>query len=215
MFKHFASAIVFFCFCAAAHARDRIDADYHGPDAGVLVFSTSTLKISMNFDFYFKHKGADLDSDSYGPGKIECACVGFWHPTMSDADYHDDYETGKVQIQYLAPGDYEVYTYNFGGSVAGVGFHYFPAKPLSLPFTIRQGQTTYIGNFARAPSLGTPLADKLGAEGYFIVSDRSDRDIAIAKQKEPNLPPVTDSVTDVSQFELPNLLTKDPYRPVH
>lgn len=214
MLKNFI-AIAFVCVGTAVHARDRIDADYRGPDSGVLLFSTSTLKISMNFDFYFKHKGAELDSDSIGPGQIECACVGFWHPTMADPDYHDEYETGKVQIQHLAPGDYEVYSYNFGGSLAGTGFHFFPAKPLSLPFTIKPGQTTYIGNFARAPSLGTPLADKLGATGYFVVSNKHERDIAIAKTKEPNLPPVTDAVTDVSQFELPNLLATDPYLPAH
>src|ERR1700733_7084029 len=105
MLRRLFGVVFFFACLGAAHARDRIDADYHGPDAGVLVFSTSTLKISMSFAFCFKHKGAERDTEVCGPGVIACDCVGFWHPTMADPDYHDDYETGKVQIQHLPPGD--------------------------------------------------------------------------------------------------------------
>jgi len=198
-----------------AWSAERINTDYRGPDAGALVFSTSTLQISMNFTFLYKKKGDDRDADSvFGAGSIVCDCVGFWHPTMSDPDYNTGYETGKVQIQHLPPGDYEVYTFTFSGFMATTAWQWFPKNGFSIPFTIKPGEATYIGNFARHPSLGTPLASQLGATGYFVVSDQSARDIEIAKKHDPNLPPVTVSVTDVTSLNLPNLLARDMYGPV-
>ena len=61
--------------------------------------------------------------------------------------------------------------------------------------------------------LGTPLASRLGATGYFVVSDRHERDLAIARKKQPDLPPATVTVTDVSQFGWPFLFASDPYAP--
>jgi len=74
------------------------------------------------------------------------------------------------------------------------------ARPFSIPFTIRPGEATYIGNFARAPSLGTSLGPVLGAAGFFVISDKSERDLAIARQRRPGLPPVTVTVTNVSTW---------------
>jgi len=198
-----------------ASASERINTNYRGPDAGTLIFSTSTLRISMNFSFFYKKKGDARDADSLdGAGDIVCRCVGLWHPIMSDPDYNTGYESGKVQIQHLPPGDYEIYTLNFGGSLPGLAtVEWFPKKGFSIPFTIKAGEATYIGNFARHPSLGTPLASQLGATGYFIVSDKSTRDIGIAKTRDPNLPPVTMSVTDVAPLRLPFLLPNDDYGP--
>jgi hypothetical protein len=199
---------------STACAAESIDTDYNGPDAGTLIFSTSTLQISMNFTFYYERSGDDRDADSiFGAGEIVCSCVGFWHPKMSDPDFDTGYETGKVHIQHLRPGNYEVYTLTFGGFTGVSGLQWFPKKGFSLPFTIKPGQATYIGNFARHPSLATPLEAQLGATGYFVVSDRSARDIEIARKQDPALPPVQMSVTDVGALNLPNLLPQDIYGP--
>ncbi len=206
--------ITFFCF--AALADESIDTNYRGPDAGTLIFSTSTLTISMNFTFYYKKRSDVRDVKSrYGAGEIDCRCVGFWRAKMSDPDYDTGYENGKVQIQHLPPGDYDVYTFTFGGSDILGSYSWYPSRGFSIPFTIKPGQATYIGNFARAPSLGTSFEANLGAAGYFVVSDKHDRDIAIARKKDPNLPPVTISVTDVAPFDLPFLQAQDPYAPPH
>ncbi len=206
LFRILLSAV--FCCCASAGG---IDTDYRGPDAGYLVFSTSSLKIAMNFAFNYARKGEHRDpNDTYETGVIRCKCVGFWKPTMSDPDF-EGYETGKVQIQRLPPGDYEVYTLSFDGSIIVASLHWFPKNGFSIPFTIKPGEATYIGNFARAPSLGTPLQATLGAAGYFVVSDKHERDLPIAKGKLANLPPATVSVFDVSQLNVPFLLAKDLY----
>ncbi len=206
------ASLAFVPLWSCAWAGDRIDTDYRGYDVGILIFSTSTLKISSNFAFYYKKLGDIRDVKStYGAGTIDCRCLGFWRAKISDPDYDTGYETGKVQIQHLQPGDYEVYTLAFNGSIVAASLHWYPTKPFSIPFTIKSGQATYIGNFARAPSLGTPLAAQLDAAGYFVVSDKRERDLEIARKKLPDLGPVAVSVTDVSQFGTPILMSHDPY----
>jgi hypothetical protein len=45
----------------------------------------------------------------------------------------------------------------------------------------------------------------LGAQGYFVIADKSDRDLAIARQRRPELPAATVAVTDVSAWGHPML----------
>lgn len=66
-------------------------------------------------------------------------------------------------------------------------------------------EATYIGNFARAPSLGTSLEPQLGAVGYFVVSDQSERDLAIARARDLAMPAVRVEVADVSNLGHPML----------
>lgn len=205
--------VIFFCFSQNAFASERIDTNYNGPDAGTLVFSVSTLKISMDFAFSYKRAEDPPEKSLLDADQIRCKCAGFWHAAMPDPDFNTGYETGKVRIQHLRPGKYEVYSFEFIGSSIGDWIIWHPKKPFSIPFTIKPGETTYIGNFARAPSLGTPKAAELGAAGFFVVSDKHQRDIEIARTKRPDLPPVTVSVTDVSEFGVPFFLASDPYAP--
>jgi hypothetical protein len=52
----------------------------------------------------------------------------------------------------------------------------------------------------RAPSLGTPLESEVNAAGYFLIADRSERDVPIARAKLPATASITTEVTDVTQF---------------
>ncbi|HEY1630963.1 MAG TPA: hypothetical protein VGF56_06585 [Rhizomicrobium sp.] len=208
--KTIAIALVSLLLFATASTAETVDSDYRGPDAGTLVFSTGTLKLPSQYGFYYRRVGDDRSlTDTAGAGAIYCPCIGFWHPEMSDPDYQGG-ETGIVQIQHLKPGNYEVYTYGYAGTLVVATIQWSPARPFLLPFTIKPGEATYVGNFARAVSLGTPMADKVGASGYFVISDKHERDIAIARQKVPELPPVTVQVTDVSVFGSPMLNATDP-----
>ena len=211
MRKAFAAVVLAMFFVSAgAHAADRINSDYRGADAGTLIFSTGSV-FPMNFTFYYRKAGQGTDPTSiFGAGEIDCACVGFWHAQMSDPDYVGPPETGKVFVQHLPPGDYEVYTYGFSGTIIVASVSWSPRKVFSLPFSIKPGQATYIGNFVRGPSLGTKLEPTLGAAGFFMISDKHERDIEIARRRDPGLPPVTVSVTDVSNMGDPMIFASDP-----
>jgi hypothetical protein len=184
--------------------------DYQAPDAGVLIYSVGNLEIPMNFVFQYKRvrlaTGAPV-SDSRGT--IECKCVGFVHARKKDGDYTGR-ETGKVIIRRLPPGHYEIYDFGFGGTAGPMAVHSSSKTRFAIPFDIKSGEATYIGSFVRAPSLGTSLERVLGAAGFFIIADQSDRDLPIARARQADLPAITNAVFDVSTLGHPAILAKEP-----
>jgi hypothetical protein len=183
--------------------------DYDGPDGGHLIFSVGTLRIPMNFTFRYRSVAPAPGSSRPWNGVIECRCVGFFSARMANPDY-TGHETGKVMTHRLPPGDYEIHDFGFGGTVGSSETTFSSGQRFVIPFTIRAGEATYIGNFARAPSLGTPLEPALGAKGFFVISDKSERDLAITRQRFPNMVQPTVSVTDVSGFNHPALRPSEP-----
>lgn len=179
-------------------------AEYKGADAGYLVYSMGSLKIPINSTFYYRRIG----SRSKDRGVMEYNAVGFF----TDKPDYEGHETGKVTVRRLEPGNYEVYQLGFAGTLIGTATTYtWSSKTeFSMPFNIKPGGATYIGNFVRAPSLGTSLEPALGAKGFFVISDKHDRDLPIAQKSHPELPAVEVSVTDVSSWGYPVLLTKEP-----
>ena len=186
------------------------DRDYYGPDGGLLVYSAGSITGPMNFAFRYRRvsDAAGAATLDWG-GTIGCGCVGLIRAQAGGSDYSGR-ETGKVHIRRLPPGDYEVFNFGFGGSIGASVVTTSSARPFSIPFTIRSGEAVYIGNFARAPSLGTPLRPTLGARGFFVISNKSERDLAIARQRRPDLPNVTIAVTDVSAWGHPMLRVDEP-----
>jgi hypothetical protein len=180
--------------CEAAKASGDLDANYRGSDGGVLVYSMGTLDIGMAFAFNYRKVG---DHDRKGIMHYSSweAAFGLVPPRFDFSGR----ETGIVALQNLEPGRYELYQFGFGGSGYGVRYLWSAADAFSIPFTIEPGKASYIGCFERAPSLGHPKREAIaGAAGIFIVSDRHERDLEIARKKDPKLPPVSISVTDVS-----------------
>jgi len=184
--------------------------DYADADAGVLVYSVGAIEIPMNFTFQYRRV-----RDAAGrPVKervqvIECACVGFFRARMADPDY-EGRETGKVVIRDLAPGDYEIDDFGFGGSVGATGYSWSSGRKLAMSFRVTSGEAVYIGNYARAPSLGTPLEKTLGAAGFFVISDKSQRDLARARARRPDLPAVTVAVPDATALNHPAIRAAEP-----
>jgi len=193
-----------FLFGAAGPSHAAAE-DYAGADAGILIYSAGSIAMPLSFQFPYKRIALPSSEPvSDWRGQIESRTGGFSRLRVSNAEY-DGRETGRVFIRRLPPGEYEIDDFRFAGTR-----RFSSRQPFSIRFTIRPGQATYIGNFARAPSLGTPLQRTLGAVGFFVISDKSERDIALARARVPDLPQVTVSVTDVSTFGHPMLLTGEP-----
>lgn len=197
------------CALLAVTATAAAADDYDGPDGGHLIFSVGTLRIPMNFTFRYRSVHSAPGSTRPWSGVIECRCVGFFSARMANPDY-TGHETGKVMTHRLPPGDYEIYDFGFGGAVGNTVTTFSSGLRFVIPFTIRPGEATYIGNFARSPSLGTPLESTLGAKGFFVISDRRERDLPIARQRFPAFADPTVSVTDVSVFNHPALRASEP-----
>jgi hypothetical protein len=170
--------------------------DYQGADGGFLVYSAGSIAMPLSFQFPYRRVAlASGAPASDWRGQIASRTGGFARLRVSGADYAGR-ETGRVHVRRLPPGDYEISDFRFAGTS-----QFSSRRRFSIRFAIRPGGATYIGNFARAPSLGTPLQRTLGAVGFFVISDKSERD---------NLPTVTVSVTDVSALGHPMLLPREP-----
>jgi len=193
-----AFAVLSLMVATSSSAKPR---EYDGPDGGYLVYSVGTVRIGMHFDFSYRRVSTpDGAAVQDWQGKIQPKLGGAIYLKVKDPDFTGE-ESGHVIVARLPPGQYRVDNFAFGGFAPGRGsVRWSPAKPFALPFIIRSGAATYIGSFMRAPSLGTPLQSKLGAAGYFLIADRSNRDLPIARTRLPAGTPVTAEVTDVSQF---------------
>lgn len=183
---------------------------YAGADAGYLVYSVSSLGMPMIFSFDYHRTPADAEPKL--EGSLDCRCQGLLvmlYPGKMDykgVDHSDEH--GNVSVEKLPPGQYEVYSFVVTSGSMAYGGTWTPKKQFSMPFTIQAGQATYIGNFARR-CCGDNDHGHMGL-GYFVISDKSDRDLAIARTKEPALPPVTDQVFDVTKLDLPNVFSSEP-----
>lgn len=194
------------CVLLAGCVSNPVHRGYKGQDAGVLIFSAGAIGAPLDVDFYYRKLGQPSGyRTTGGDGSIS------YNPRLllrGTLDY-TGHEMGKVHVEHLEPGDYEVYTWSLVGNGMVSELDLMPHRgDFSLPFTIKPGQATYVGNFAAVAIGGEGVPP--GAIFYYVVSDKHERDIAIARQKEPNLPPVTIQVTDVSKLGEPSLLVKEP-----
>ncbi|MBI3676174.1 MAG: hypothetical protein HY243_06110 [Proteobacteria bacterium] len=191
------------CLFLTGCVTDRVDTSYHGSDAGVLVFSAGSIAGKRGVQIFYRKVGQPSGVRGFGgDGSI------YYNPGSiftRDPDF-TGHETGEVTVQHLEPGEYEIYTWQVAEGMGGLGeVLWSPRSDFSLRFTVRPGQTTYIGDYARFQFPGAYTAFT------FVISDKHERDIAIAKKVEPNLPPVTIQVPDVSRLNEPSLLSKEPF----
>ncbi len=194
---------------AAAGAKDK---DHAGADAGYLIYSVGNVgTVGLDFSFTYRQIAtADGPPGKTWKGTIEPRLGGAIYLKVKAPDFTGP-EIGHVVIRRLPPGRYEVQRFDFGGHLPGVGtFAWRPTRPFAMPFVIRSGEATYIGSFMRAVSLGTPLEPVLGAAGFFVVADRSERDLPIARGRLGAATKVASEVADVSAFESAILRTAAP-----
>jgi hypothetical protein len=178
--------------------------DYNGPDAGVLVYSAGGIELPSIVTFHFRRVALpDGKKVSDWKGAIGCRCIGLVKPKDFDSDYTGR-ETGRVIARNLPPGRYEIFNYLISG-YNGIGTVSTRSKEaFSIPFEIKAGEATYIGNFARAhvPSRKGPLP-------YFVITDKSERDLPIARAKRPDLTTIRNEVFDVTSIGNPALRTTE------
>jgi len=114
-------------------------------------------------------------------------------------DFDDANENGAVKILTLPAGNW---------IVSNVMVATFPTATSSLqgfaiPFTVRAGETVYIGDY-RAHSVPGPGDGGSAIGGLaFDVSDQSARDIPIAKQKDKDIGDVTVAIPDIAAAGVP------------
>jgi hypothetical protein len=94
----------------------------------------------------------------------------------AEHDFESGSTIGKVQPRRLPPGDYEA-VWAHGEQYSNGGWMRKPLAP-GLRFTVKTGETVYIGRYVVGESHFTPIVN---------VSDHQDEDMAIAKARQPAL----------------------------
>jgi len=165
---------------------------YQGADAGYLIVTLAAAQGTRyrSYSFYFRRR------DGGGKGSI------WWgQDDASDRrplDIDDGAEQALIDIRRLPPGDYEIYNFDIVLNPPSMWQPWFAARDFAIPFTIAPGRATYIGEL-KAVALTTPgpFGNTLANGAYFVLSDKSARDLAIARRKEPGLPAaIADEASD-------------------
>jgi hypothetical protein len=112
----------------------------------------------------------------------------------------------------LPPGDYEFFTYLGYAPGSGDTNHARPKVDFSIPFTIAAGRTTYVGEYIVDSRPQMRSTGRMVAEARFVVSDRLERDLAVARDAGRPVGTAAPSraVPDVKRMRLPNFESREP-----
>ncbi|MBB6087965.1 hypothetical protein [Wenzhouxiangella marina] len=99
-----------------------------------------------------------------------------------------DFETetiqGSVFWMPLPPGDYEIFRVNYEFTGGPVIQRFYNEEPFSIPFTISEGRTSYLGQFMGNVTWGRSLlGTKTAAGGYFELENMQERDFELLSAK--------------------------------
>jgi hypothetical protein len=96
-------------------------------------------------------------------------------------------ESDIVKVYKLPAGQYEFYDFDmFIGSPVGTT-EFSAREEYSIPFTVKPGQVTYIGEIKLIPRTGRNIFGlPIPGGGRFILSDQRSRDMALLRANYPN-----------------------------
>jgi hypothetical protein len=174
--------------------------NYEGPDAGILVTSlgANAGTVYNGYNLFYRKKNHSPDGD----GMIWWGQASILEGRKLDID--NGSETGIVDVRRLPPGEYEIFNFRVFYNGGNVQKHFSSKQDFSIPFSIRPGRATYIGEFIAVGVQGQNIFGFSIPDGaYFTISNRGERDIAIARQKHAGLGEVQSTVVDPKQVGNP------------
>lgn len=180
-----------------------IPRDYAGPDAGHLVVAlgaSAETKYS-SYTLMYRKKGDKAE------GMIRYLQENMFSPTKRDFDGESG--NGFVAVHSLPAGEYEIYNFDvfFNGGMIQTNFG--SRQDFSIPFTITPGKAVYLGDFTAVGMTGNNIFGMSVRNGaYFIVSDKQERDLPVARAKMPALGSVEISVPDAAKVGNPFIRAK-------
>lgn len=202
----FIVALAAFFFTASAVAADLDDKNYTGDDAGSLVMVISHLKSDIAIDnLFLNFRKIDRSDSGYIAYSTPKTFLGISSAGATGPNFTLDDEMGSVIVRSLPPGDYEFFQATALQDQSSSRVRY------SVPFTIKAKETTYLGTFQVFAKLrvGTFRGATAASGFYFIVSNKSDRDLELARGRpRPPTGSVTMAVPDVSALDVPLFRTQ-------
>lgn len=180
--------------CAAMKSEP----DYSGADAGYLVVAMGE-GVDTNYSSY-KLFYQNINDPKIA-GALNFNSAGFIGPPTLDFKGE---ERGVVLIKKLPPGDYKLINFEIymNGANLVPSMWWKSKDDFSIPFKISTGTGTYLGDFKAVGQIFRSVFGLKHAIGgaYFVVSDKSSRDIPVAKQKLASLDRVDISIPNVDDL---------------
>lgn len=124
-------------------------------------------------------------------GASENALIQFREGIIDTAtDFTEGSVKGNLFLLRLPPGEYELFNARFVSPGPLNSMTTFTAKSdFSVPFVVTQGKATYLGEFITYSLTGKNfLGVTVPAGGYFVVSNKLDRDLVLLGKKGGTLP---------------------------
>jgi hypothetical protein len=178
--------VVVFAFLSGCASVDRLPTDYAGPDAGKIVIGIGAASGTgySSYTLLFRPLAESTPVQTprsegrliYAPGSLLFT---------QKPDYSTNTEQGVVLVKSLPAGRYELFNFSVFLNGGMVQNHYSSKSPVSIPFSVSRGQTTYLGNYqANGISGKNAFGLPVSAGAVFAVSNRADTDLALAKLKD-------------------------------
>lgn len=181
--------------------------EYAGADAGYLVVSMGE-GVDTNYSSYKLFYQNKVDTKM--SGGVHFSSAGFIGPPTLDFKGE---ERGVVLVKNLPPGDYELINFEIYHNGANItpSMWWKSKENFSIPFKISAGTATYLGDFKAVGLLFRSFLGQKHAIGgaYFVVTDKSDRDIPIAKQKQSSINKVELNIPNVDTLHNPLIRSKE------
>jgi hypothetical protein len=166
----------------------------HAEDKGRVVLAISAVPGTHFYDYLLTFHSADgrhREDIRYGQDN-------WLFPSTRDFD--DTKSNGVVKILDLAEGDWALTSY----LVVTAGLTVRPKEDFSVPFTVKAGQTIYIGDYCAHVINGPdPDTGRMKEAVYFVVSDQSARDIPIAQKRDKQIVDVAATLPNVDAANVP------------
>lgn len=176
--------IVFALLLAGCATVDHFPTDYAGPDAGkvLLGIGATTGTSYSSYSLLFRKRGSSANGEKSAVGRFTYFQTNMFYKQV--ADYQSPTESGVVLVQSLPPGEYEIYNFDIFFNGGTVQNNYGSKVDFSIPFSVKPGQSTYLGNYQANKLTGKNFIGlSLPAGAVFVVTDRLKAELAIAETK--------------------------------
>lgn len=171
-------------------------AAYEGPDRGFVVASIAAQPGTKynSYNIFFRPAGSSAKQGFYWR---QLGLLG----TDGDADFDETFKRGSVIAVPVKPGDYEVHNFSAFWSAYPVQNYYSAREDFSIPFTVRPGETVYLGEFMAVGIRGKNIFGITIQGGpYFVLTDQQRRDMPLAKAKQPALGNARNAVANADKL---------------
>lgn len=178
---------------------------YDGADAGYLILTLGAQAGTAYSDyaiFFRKRDGSASGSIWWGQGNMF---------DRRKLDIDDNKEKALVDVRRLPPGDYEVFNFDVHMNGGTIQESWRARRNFSIPFTIAPGGATYLGEFIAVKLTGHNFFGMAVPDGaYFLLSDKAERDLPVARLKEAGLAEASDAFVDPKNLDNPLLRAGGP-----